>query len=145
MTLEKKAAILKLLESGRTQADVAKEFQVSKQTLSDYVKNKGKILSALGNSRCKGQKNDTKGDHPALEEALELWLKGVLAKNLPVSGDTLRQKAETLAVKMDIGNFKFTDGWLRDSRKDTESHSKRCAERAEPSTHAQSRTTACTN
>ncbi|KAM7291478.1 tigger transposable element-derived protein 4 [Ixodes scapularis] len=85
MTLEKKAAILKLLDNGRKQADVAKEFQLPKQTLSDYVKNKEKILSALERSHNKHQKNDRKGEHPVLEEALQLWLKGVLSKNLPVS------------------------------------------------------------
>ncbi|KAM7289858.1 tigger transposable element-derived protein 4-like [Ixodes scapularis] len=117
MTLEKKAAILKLLDNGRKQADVAKEFQLPKQTLSDYVKNKEKILSALERSHNKHQKNDRKGEHPLLEEALQLWLKGVLSKNLPVSGDALKQKAETLALKMDIENFKFTDGWLRGFKK----------------------------
>ncbi|KAM7301103.1 tigger transposable element-derived protein 4-like [Ixodes scapularis] len=117
MTLQKKAAILKLLDNGRKQADVAKEFQLPKQTLSDYVKNKEKILSALEHSHNKHQKNDRKGEHPVLEEALQLWLKGVLSKNLPVSGDALKQKAETLALKMDIENFKFTDGWLRGFKK----------------------------
>ncbi|KAG0416299.1 hypothetical protein HPB47_006515 [Ixodes persulcatus] len=104
MRLEKKAAILKLLDNGRKQADVTKEFQLPKQTLSDYVKNKEKILSALECSH-KHQKNDRKGEHPVLEEALQLWLKGVLSKNLPLSGDALKQKAETLALKMNIENL----------------------------------------
>lgn len=117
MTLEKKAAIIKLIEQGRTQVDVAKEFNVSKQTLSDYVKNKEKILSAVDQSHCKGKKNDRKGQHPILEEALQLWLRGVVTKNLPVSGNLLKQKAEMFAFKMDIHDFKFTDGWLRGFKK----------------------------
>lgn len=116
MTLEKKAANIKLIEQGRTQVDVAKEFNVSKQTLSDYVKNKEKILSTFDQSYCKGKKNDRKG-HPILEEALQLWLRSVVTKNLPVSGNTLKQKAEMLALKMDIHDFKFTDGWLRGFKK----------------------------
>lgn len=117
LTLEKKAAIIKLIQSGRSQLDVAKEYHLSKQTVSDYVKNSAKILSAFENSHNKSQKNDSKGVHPALEEALQLWLKGVLAKNLPVSGDLLKEKAESFALKMGIEEFKFTDGWLRGFKK----------------------------
>ncbi|KAH7971683.1 hypothetical protein HPB52_002201 [Rhipicephalus sanguineus] len=113
LTLEKKIAIVKLIESGRSQLDVAKEYNLSKQTVSDYVKNRTKILTAFENSSNKFQKNDSKGVHSALEEALKLWLKGVLSKNLPVSGDLLKEKAEAFALKMSIQDFKFTDGAAR--------------------------------
>ncbi|KAL3182710.1 hypothetical protein MRX96_034618 [Rhipicephalus microplus] len=117
LTMEKKAAIIKLIESGRSQLDVAKEYHLSKQTVSDYVKNRINILTAFENSCNKSQKNDSKGVHSALEEALQLWLKGVLAKNLPVSGDLLKEKAESFAVKMGIVDFIITDGWLRGFKK----------------------------
>lgn len=116
LTLEKKAAIIKLIESRRPQLAVTKEYQLSKQTVSDYVKNRTKILTAFENSH-KSQKNDRKGVHPAFEEALQLWLKGVLAKNLPVSGDLLKEKAESFTVRMGIEDFKFTDRWLRGFKK----------------------------
>ncbi|KAH7961420.1 hypothetical protein HPB52_008914 [Rhipicephalus sanguineus] len=57
-----------------------------------------------------------KGGDP-FEEALQLWLKGVLAKNLPVSGDLLKEKAESFTVRMGIEDFKFTDRWLRGFKK----------------------------
>ncbi|KAH8038602.1 hypothetical protein HPB51_002241 [Rhipicephalus microplus] len=69
LTMEKKAAIIKLIESGRSQLDVAKKYHLSKQMVSDYVKNRIKILTAFENSHNKSQKNDSKGVHPALEEA----------------------------------------------------------------------------
>ncbi|KAG0426187.1 hypothetical protein HPB47_026677 [Ixodes persulcatus] len=72
MTLQKKVAIIKLIKNGRTQANVAKEFKLRKQTLSGYIKNKAKILSAFEGSHGKEQKNDRKGEHPELEEALQL-------------------------------------------------------------------------
>ncbi|KAH6944273.1 hypothetical protein HPB50_002532 [Hyalomma asiaticum] len=111
LTLEKKAATIKLIESGRSQLHVAEEYHFSKETVSDYVRNGTKILAAFENSH-KSQKNDSKGIHPALDEALQLWLKGVLAKYLPVSGDMLKEKAQLFALKMGIEYFKFTDGWL---------------------------------
>ncbi|KAH6935090.1 hypothetical protein HPB50_003406 [Hyalomma asiaticum] len=57
LTLEKKAAIIKLIESGRSQLDIDKKYHLSKQTVSDYVKNSAKILSAFENSHNKSQKN----------------------------------------------------------------------------------------
>ncbi|KAL3218441.1 hypothetical protein MRX96_005947 [Rhipicephalus microplus] len=58
LTMEKKAAIIKLIESGRSQLDVAKEYHLSKQTVFDYVKNRIMILTAFENSHNKSQKND---------------------------------------------------------------------------------------
>ncbi|KAH8030887.1 hypothetical protein HPB51_012227 [Rhipicephalus microplus] len=76
-----------------------------------------KILTAFQNSYNNSQKNNSKGVHPALEHALQLWLKRVLAKNLPVSGDLLKGKADSFALKIGIEDFKFTGGWLRGFKK----------------------------
>ncbi|KAH8035167.1 hypothetical protein HPB51_004408 [Rhipicephalus microplus] len=46
LTMEKKAVIIKLVKSGRSQADVSKEFGISKQTASHFLRNKDKILEA---------------------------------------------------------------------------------------------------
>ncbi|KAL3172951.1 hypothetical protein MRX96_012695 [Rhipicephalus microplus] len=46
LTMEKKAAIIKLVKSGRSQADVSKEFGISKQTVFDFLRNKDKMLEA---------------------------------------------------------------------------------------------------
>lgn len=72
LTLGKKVAIMKLVESGRSQVDVTKEYHLTKQTLSDCIKNRTNILTAFENSNNKSQKNDSKGIHPALEEAVKL-------------------------------------------------------------------------
>lgn len=45
----------------------------------------------------KDQRNNRQGKQP--EESLKLWLKGALPNNLPVLGNTLKQKAETLGVR----------------------------------------------
>ncbi|KAH6943713.1 hypothetical protein HPB50_025638 [Hyalomma asiaticum] len=107
MSLAKKAAIIKLVESGRSRADVAKEFQISKQTLSDYIKNKQKILEAAEKSTGCRQKNVSQGTYPKLEEALLVWLKSTVASKVPVSGGLLKQKAETMALQMNIEGFKL--------------------------------------
>lgn len=110
MSMAKKAAIVKLVESGRSRAEVAKEFQISKQTLSDYIKNKQKILEAAEKSTGSRQKNVSQGTYPKLEEALLVWLKSTVASKVPVSGGLLKQKAETMALQMNIEGFKVSDG-----------------------------------
>nr|XP_054923014.1 tigger transposable element-derived protein 6-like [Dermacentor andersoni] len=111
--MEKKAAIIKHVMSGRAQADVSKEFSISKQTVSDFLKNKGKILEAGEKPSGAQKKNASQGVHPKLEEALVVWLNSMISKRLPVSGCILNEKAKTLAAQMDIEDFKFSDGWLR--------------------------------
>ncbi|KAH7948521.1 hypothetical protein HPB52_024078 [Rhipicephalus sanguineus] len=117
MSMAKKAAIVKLVESGRSRADVAKEFHISKQTLSDYIKNKQKILEAAEKSTGSRQKNVSQGTYPKLEEALLVWLKSTVASKVPVSGGLLKQKAEMMALQMNIEGFKVSDGWLRNFKK----------------------------
>ncbi|KAH7969352.1 hypothetical protein HPB52_016964 [Rhipicephalus sanguineus] len=69
LTMAKKAAIIQQVLSGRPQVEVAREFNVSKQTISDYRKNKDKILSATETSSGSEQKRVRQGFHPQLEEA----------------------------------------------------------------------------
>ncbi|KAH6935930.1 hypothetical protein HPB50_011480 [Hyalomma asiaticum] len=94
LTMEKKAAIIKQVESGRSQTVVGREFGISKQTVSDFIKNKAKILEVAAKSTGAGKKNASHGVYPQLEKALLVWLSAMIAKKIPVSGDILKQKAE---------------------------------------------------
>ncbi|KAH6946178.1 hypothetical protein HPB50_012019 [Hyalomma asiaticum] len=89
--MAKKAAIIRQVESGRLQCEVAREFSISKQTVSDYLKNKGNIKEAEEKVSAGKQKDFRDGSHPKLEEALNMWLSATVAKWIPVSGDLLRQ------------------------------------------------------
>ncbi|KAH6926746.1 hypothetical protein HPB50_021455 [Hyalomma asiaticum] len=109
----KKAAIIRQVEIGRPQCEVARELSISKRTVSDYLKNKAKILEAAEEVSAGKQKNSRDGSHPQLEEALNMWLSATVAKRIPVSGDLLRQKADA----MDITGFKFSDGRLRNFKR----------------------------
>lgn len=97
---------MRFLEAGnKTQAHISKEFITSKQTIPNYAKSKGEIVSACKASHGKGQKNDNKGAHPKLEEALKLWLKNAESSKLPNSSDVVKEKAETTVHCLDIENF----------------------------------------
>ncbi|KAH6948683.1 hypothetical protein HPB50_025856 [Hyalomma asiaticum] len=117
LTMAKKAAIIRQVESGRPQCEVARAFSISKLTISDSLKNKAKILDAVEKVSAGKQKNFRDGSHPKLEEALNMWLSAAVAKRIPVSGNLLRQKAEMLPLRMDINGFKFSNGWLWNFKK----------------------------
>ncbi|KAH8020155.1 hypothetical protein HPB51_025036 [Rhipicephalus microplus] len=44
LTMAKKAEIIRQVEGGRPQSEVAREFSISKQTVSDYLKQKSRRL-----------------------------------------------------------------------------------------------------
>ncbi|KAH7956072.1 hypothetical protein HPB52_005989 [Rhipicephalus sanguineus] len=100
LTMEKKAAIIKQVQSGRSQTEVGREFGISKQTVSDFIKNKAKISEVAAKSTGAGKKNASQGVYPQLEEALLVWLSAMIAKKILVSGDILKQKAEVFALQM---------------------------------------------
>ncbi|KAH7983744.1 hypothetical protein HPB52_014062 [Rhipicephalus sanguineus] len=81
------------------------------------MKNKDKILGTTETSSGSEQKRVRQGFHPQLEEALSIWLNAIVAQRVPVSGHLLKQKAETLALRLGIDGFKFNDGWLRNFKK----------------------------
>ncbi|KAH7971807.1 hypothetical protein HPB52_002822 [Rhipicephalus sanguineus] len=70
LTMEKKAAIIRQVQSGQSQADVAKQFEISKQTISDYPKDKVRIVAAAEMSNGSRLKNVSQGPVP-MEVTLE--------------------------------------------------------------------------
>ncbi|KAH9384188.1 hypothetical protein HPB48_026181 [Haemaphysalis longicornis] len=92
LTVEKKAAIIRQVESGRPQCEAAREFSVSKQTVSNYFKNK-KIQEAVEKMSAVKQKNLRDGSHPKLEEHLtsgcaQLWLESAQCSVQPLRSIT---------------------------------------------------------
>ncbi|KAH8029311.1 hypothetical protein HPB51_025190 [Rhipicephalus microplus] len=98
LTMEKKAAIIKLVKSSQSQADVSKEFDIYKQTVSDFLRNKDKIFEASEKPSGAQNMNASQGVHPKLEDAFVLCLNSMIAKRLPVSSCILKQKVGTLAL-----------------------------------------------
>lgn len=68
--MEKKATLIKQVQSSRSQAEVGREFGVSKQAVSDFMRNKTKISEMAAKSTRAGKNNASPGVYPNLEEAL---------------------------------------------------------------------------
>ncbi|KAH6935166.1 hypothetical protein HPB50_004302 [Hyalomma asiaticum] len=75
------------------------------KTLSDYIKNEQKILEVAEKSTGCRQKNVSQVTYPKLEEALLVWLKSTVASKVPISRGLLKQKAETMALQMNVEGF----------------------------------------
>ncbi|KAH6938113.1 hypothetical protein HPB50_007032 [Hyalomma asiaticum] len=106
--MEKNAAIIKQVQSGRLQAEMGKEFGVSKQTVSDFLKSNTKVLEVATKSSGAG-KNTSRGFYPKLEEALLMWLNAIISKKMPVSVDILKQKVEVFVLWLNVNDFKFSN------------------------------------
>lgn len=61
MTMVQKATIFQQVESGWSQAEVAREFSISKQALLDYIKNKG-IIQTVASKPTGSQKKYLSND-----------------------------------------------------------------------------------
>ncbi|KAH8033082.1 hypothetical protein HPB51_006087 [Rhipicephalus microplus] len=92
----KKAEVIRKVEGGRLQSEVAWEFRIHKQIISDYLKHKDKILEAAEQASAGTQINFWDGSHPK-PEALSMWLSATVAKKIPASGDLLRHCQQTIA------------------------------------------------
>ncbi|KAH8028028.1 hypothetical protein HPB51_012614 [Rhipicephalus microplus] len=81
LMMEKKAAIIKLVKSSQSQADVSKKFGISKQTVSDFLRKKYKIFEVAEKPSGAEKMNASQGVHPKLEDALVVWLNSMIDKD----------------------------------------------------------------
>ncbi|KAH7969559.1 hypothetical protein HPB52_019430 [Rhipicephalus sanguineus] len=111
LTMQKKAAIIEQVQSSRSQTEVGREFGISKQTVSDFIKNKAKILEVAAKSTGAG-KNVSRVVYPQLEEALLVWLMDSMCDELPsadVAFDDLRATGVSISAGIAFEGFADAD------------------------------------
>ena len=84
VNLKVKYEVLKELEKGRPNKDVANQFSIPGSTLATWKKNKEKIFEAFQNSLLKRQRVKT-GTYEKLNETLQKGLTSMCGKNIPVN------------------------------------------------------------
>ena len=100
------------MEDGKTKSQVAAKYGVPKNTLSTWLKIKDNILKATKKgSNSKGQPL-REGTFANLDQVMFKWLLVVRSRDVAVSALVLKTKAIEFAEKMNIENFKASDGWL---------------------------------
>ncbi|XP_057658528.1 tigger transposable element-derived protein 4-like [Diorhabda carinulata] len=113
LTLAEKVAISREAEKGvKKKSKIAEEFQIPRNTLSTFLKNKEKIISDFSQSsqsrkRCRGPENE------GVEGCVKKWFKQARDKKVPVSGLIIQAKAQQVASSLNCHNFKASNGWLR--------------------------------
>ena len=111
LNFETKIKIIRSIERGCKQTDLAREYGVSRAMISALYKNKEQIIEAIA-SLPKTSIKSRESNQKHLDAALLIWFTTQRSKNLPISGLTLLEKANTLALSLSIPNFKCSTGWI---------------------------------
>ncbi|KAF2879541.1 hypothetical protein ILUMI_26625 [Ignelater luminosus] len=111
LSIEEKGTIIKKLESGESNANLAIKYDLSASTISTIWKNRDKIKRAIDNNLLK-QKKVRLSSHRDVEEALLEWFKDRKRLGIPVNGPVLLAKANDFARSMGKVNYRCTKSWI---------------------------------
>jgi hypothetical protein len=108
----------KIEEGNKSQADLAREFDVDAAVLTRLKKNaakvKGKMAKACG--KIVHRKRLREGKFFDIDEKVHAWIKFMLerlsATKLPVSKSMIQLQAMKYANESKIENFRASNGWL---------------------------------
>ena len=82
------------------------------KTLSTWLKSKEKIIAAFENGESSKTLKLKGAGFEALYKWVYKWFINARARNVPVSGILLKEKAVLFAKEFQIEDFKGSDGWL---------------------------------
>lgn len=113
-TLKEKVEILCEVDCGKTsKLEIARKHGIPKSTLSTYIKNKRAIEEAYATDAFTGSRKRLRSaKHPELERAVLTWIKETRSQNIPLSGPIVMAKAANFALRLNIDDFKASEGWL---------------------------------
>jgi transposase-like protein len=112
-TLEFKLKAIKDVRDGKKKKDVCKDLNIAPSTLSTFLKDQKQLLSVKESQKFHAKtKKMRSANHDDLDKAVLLWIKQARAMGTPVSGSLIMAKAEKLAEKLNIHDFKPNNGWL---------------------------------
>ncbi|KAH7955687.1 hypothetical protein HPB52_002885 [Rhipicephalus sanguineus] len=131
LTLGEKLRIIEEEEkrNGATKASIARDLNIPESSLKTILAKKDSILlnaAKFGLNR-KAAKD---GKYAAMEKALVEWLRQARSSGIAVDGAILKEKAETVALRCGIDDFKASNGWLDRFKKRSELCTAAAVERA---------------
>lgn len=110
ISLETKLKIIEDVEkSGMSNNDLAKKYNIAKSSISEIMKNKEKFMYS---TFYKHQFKLRKGKFINIEDATVKWFRVHRSKNIPISGEMIKEKAIEFAQKLSVTGFKASNGWL---------------------------------
>ncbi|KAM7303672.1 hypothetical protein ISCGN_013614 [Ixodes scapularis] len=103
LSLKLKRAILDEVRRNVKKTDIARKYDIAQSTLSTIIKNAGKIDAVLDGDVGGGDRKRIRGaTYPDVEAALYKWFVDARAKNIPLSGPLMLQKARDLGFLQPI-------------------------------------------
>ena len=120
LSIKDKQIIISRLDKGEKGTNLAPEFGISKQQISDIRKNKDKILKFTDNietSEGLKRKSLKLANDERLDQALYTWFIQQRSTGTPISGLLLQEKAKHFSMQLngesaDHESFKASTGWL---------------------------------
>lgn len=121
LTAFQKKEICERLAADKTlkQKDIAAEYGISKQSISDIVKAKEQWLRIETGTALANSKRARKATFEDIEEAMKIWVENVLARNdLNLSDSLLMEKALAFAKEFEVSDkFLASTGWVRNFKR----------------------------
>lgn len=114
LTVSEKLKLIAEVEKGeKKKKDIAEQFGIPPNTLSTILKNKDKLLEKQGDHLFNiKRKRLTTCVNNDIDEAMLKWVTTARAKNVPLSGTLIREKAKEFAVALGRDDFSASVGWL---------------------------------
>jgi hypothetical protein len=111
-SVEDKIRIIRMIESGRSMADVSREVGLSSSTVSSIWKVRGCVKSAYEKNMLGSKRLRKATVCYDVEHALCRWYVTRKEANVDVSISMLQEKAEEFAKLLGDERFVITYGWL---------------------------------
>ncbi|KAK9731551.1 CENP-B N-terminal DNA-binding domain [Popillia japonica] len=113
LTLKEKVEVIKYVDKMKcSQSEVAKKYGISQAQVCKLLKRKDSVLTDWRENLKLTQKRKRSGKELQVEGDLMEWFREKRARNVPISGPILKQKAEEIAERRGKSDFKATNGWF---------------------------------
>ena len=116
LNLGQKFSVLTEIHKGRTQSEIGVEFGIDRCSVSRIKRDEQKILAAIENNENTCKKRDRKTSGEQVEEALFLWFTQMRARNVPLHGPMVLEKAHQISVQIN-SDFVPNPSWLERFKK----------------------------
>lgn len=112
LSLADKFEIVKLLDQKISQSEIGRKSGCSQSVVSRIAGKREEIRSQYETNCNPVRKRQRVGKAADVEIALSEWFEHARAKDIPLSGPLLQEKAQDLAKELGKDNFVATSGWL---------------------------------
>ncbi|KAM3911403.1 tigger transposable element-derived protein 4-like isoform 1-T2 [Leptodactylus fuscus] len=112
LTLRDRISVIKESEAGRSQRDLAREFNCSKTQIQATLANREHYLRQWQENVNENSRRRRWQPYEEVNKALLDWLYHVRSEHFPISGPMLQEKALHIAAQLGFHHFHASNGWL---------------------------------